>query len=951
MIGIIAGEIIGSPYGKENIPDIDRIFFPLFEDNRVIDPRTYRERNYKAAPGRITDAVLKLSDNVESFTVSKQDKGEAMCQAIVIGRTDARFKMPFEKHEESVASFLRFFPESMHNDIADAADAAYRLERKLGDTLFGQMGQMNPPRPEVVSAMLKGQLVPDHDGTYTKGDGKADDGIALQGAICAVGQSRSWEEAVRRATALGGNSPLVAALAGGLAEIAFGMPEDMDLRAKEYLSREQLALLQRGENNVSESRVNAGADAPKVTESETRISVFSLSGRTKVYAIPEGRPDIEKSIRKVNPDSVFVSRDGMDRIVERVSTRQDADGKTLGGTFVDSPRPEMRLMYFRLKDGKLYSPSTLPEGKGFPPLDTRMKTRTEFARFVGAASAVRDEQERKVGHDPTAGHLRFESAWYLDIERDRVRLFKGDMAYGEFGLDDKGRMRVNQNVVGGRFGGEYLQAAMDNQRVFHKNDGPAEILAKLGEKCLDDGFVPDEERSLKSNYETMIEDLSRIDGEIPSARPVSDEEMAVRTAATKVRRDYAASSEVRTFDEALYGSMHKGAVFTIGHSNLQIEEFIANLRRNGITVVRDIRSWPQSKAFPQFCREALKDSLEKAGIGYVFNGDVMGGHIRRTDLPDEGEGVRFTMSEGGYAQRTRENAVRADLTVAFAADFTTAGERLTEKAAKGKIIQIPMEKGACDPKAMASDILSCMTEKERSAPLEINIAGNGMDTFAARGFSREQVTSIIVSVIRELAETGGIDIRCIRSGGQSGADEAGIMAAKALGIPAEVHAPKGWLMRTEDGKDVFSEYAFKERFVTMPPRDLSYEETARTEGFRKIYDEMVAESRKGERQAVMCAETSPSDCHRFACVGYALYHPSLVGRRFNPVDVQHIKRDGSTISQEALERKFCRDFRVEYTESELPAVMKRIGERIQHPRPEDKAIRLSTSHQNQGRRR
>lgn len=150
---------------------------------------------------------------------------------------------------------------------------------------------------------------------------------------------------------------------------------------------------------------------------------------------------------------------------------------------------------------------------------------------------------------------------------------------------------------------------------------------------------------------------------------------------------------------------------------------------------------------------------------------------------------------------------------------------------------------------------------------------------------------------------------------------------------------------------MFSEYAFKERFVTMPPRDLSYDEMARTEGFKKVYDEMVTDSRKGERQAVMCAETSPSDCHRFACVGYALYHPSLVGRRFNPVDVQHIKRDGSTISQEALERKFCRDFRVEYTESGLPAVMKRIGERIQHPRPEDKAIRLSTSHQNQGRRR
>lgn len=93
MIGIIAGEIIGSPYRKENIPDINRIFFPLFEDNRVIDPKTYRERTYKAAPGRMTDAVLKLSDDVESFTVSKPGKGEAMCQAIVIGRTDARFKI------------------------------------------------------------------------------------------------------------------------------------------------------------------------------------------------------------------------------------------------------------------------------------------------------------------------------------------------------------------------------------------------------------------------------------------------------------------------------------------------------------------------------------------------------------------------------------------------------------------------------------------------------------------------------------------------------------------------------------------------------------------------------------------------------------------------------------------------------------------------------------------
>ena len=556
MIGIIAGEIIGSPYRKENLPDINDIFFPLFEDRRVMDEKTYKERTYRAAPGRITDAVLTLGDDISTFLASDSHLGEAMCQAVVIGRMDARHQLSFDEHAASVETFARFFPETMHQHITEAADAAYRLERKLGSGLYERLGLVNPPSPEVVSAMLKGQLVPERDGTYVPGDGKADESVALQGAFCAVGQSRSWEEAVRRATALGGDTPLVAALAGGLAEIAFGVPEAISYRAEEYLDRNQLDILKRSENRLPRDGEVPSEARSLVAESETLVSVLSLPGRTKVYAVPEGRPDIEKTIRKVNPDSVFVSAEGLDKIVKRLESRMGPDGKDLGGTFIDSERPELRKMYFRLKDGKLYSPSTLPEGRGFTPLDVRLKARNEFAGFVAKAAEIRDAQERKVGHDPAQGHLRFGSAWYLDIERDRVRLFKGDIAYGEFGLDEKGRMRVNTNVVGGRFGGEYLEAALDNQRVFHKNDGPAEVLAKLGEKCLDDGFVPDEERQVKTNMELMMEDLEKVQGDIPRARPVSDEEMALRTAQTKTRSDYAASSEARTFDEAVYSSMH-----------------------------------------------------------------------------------------------------------------------------------------------------------------------------------------------------------------------------------------------------------------------------------------------------------------------------------------------------------------------------------------------------------
>ena len=952
MIGIIAGELIGSPYRKENIPDVNGIFFPLFEDNRVMDPKSFRERTYKVTPGRCTDAVLTMDRAQVMADLSGESLGEALCRAIVTGRMNAALKMDFDSHEEVTGNLVKLYPESMSRQIAAASDAAYRLERKMGTGIAERLGYLDQKEPALMSAILKGQLVPDHDGTFVPGDGKFSDGNAFEGACCAVVHSRSWEEAVRRAVALGGDSALTAALAGGLAEIAFGIPERIEFLTREHLDGEQLSQLRQGEERMR--RMVSGGEEnfrKEVKDDVHLVSVLSLPGRAKVYSVPEDRPDIERAIRKVNPDSVFVQDSGLRRMMERLEKRHDAAGNRLDGTFIDSERPELRTLYFRTSDRKFYSPSTLPEGRGFTPLDMRMKTRSEFAQFVVRASAVRDEQERKVGHDPSVGHLRFETAWYLDIQRTRVRLMKGGLPYGEFGIDKNGRMRVDVNVVGGSFGGEYLQAALDNQRVFFKNDGPAEVLSKIQEKCLDAGFIPDEEGVRRSNIDLMLEDLSRVNGDIPVAAHISEEELKGRTTATHARNDYGGSSEARTFDEAIYSRMHGGAVFTIGHSNLPIGEFVANLRRNGITTVRDVRSWPQSRNYPQYNKENLRSALEKEGIRYVFNGDVMGGHVRRTSLPSEAEGVRFTMSDGGYAQRTRENASAADLTIAFAADFSTAGEKATEKAAAGKIIQIPMDKENCDAKAMAADILSCMTDRERKSELEVNVAGNGMQTFAQRGLSREQVASTVAAVMRELVERHGLRIAAIRSGGQTGADEAGILAAKELCIPAHVHAPKGWLMRGEDGKDVFSEYAFKERFVTMPAKGLSYEEMVSTEGFRKVYDEIVSDARKGDRQAIMCAETSPSDCHRYACIGYALSHPALVGRRYAPTEVQHIKRDGSTIAQDVLERKACRDAGVEYNDTELKTVMKRAGERLQHPNPDEKGIRITKDVSHQGRRR
>jgi uncharacterized protein (DUF488 family) len=65
-------------------------------------------------------------------------------------------------------------------------------------------------------------------------------------------------------------------------------------------------------------------------------------------------------------------------------------------------------------------------------------------------------------------------------------------------------------------------------------------------------------------------------------------------------------------------------VYTIGHSNHEVDAFIALLRGAGVTAVADVRSVPYSRRHPQFRKAALSAALRAAGIGYVFLGDRLG---------------------------------------------------------------------------------------------------------------------------------------------------------------------------------------------------------------------------------------------------------------------------------------------------------------------------------------
>ena len=57
-------------------------------------------------------------------------------------------------------------------------------------------------------------------------------------------------------------------------------------------------------------------------------------------------------------------------------------------------------------------------------------------------------------------------------------------------------------------------------------------------------------------------------------------------------------------------------LFTIGHSNRTLDEFVGLLRKNGIEKVVDIRTIPRSRHNPRFNKDDLRRSLKDRRIGY-----------------------------------------------------------------------------------------------------------------------------------------------------------------------------------------------------------------------------------------------------------------------------------------------------------------------------------------------
>lgn len=146
-----------------------------------------------------------------------------------------------------------------------------------------------------------------------------------------------------------------------------------------------------------------------------------------------------------------------------------------------------------------------------------------------------------------------------------------------------------------------------------------------------------------------------------------------------------------------------------------------------------------------------------------------------------------------YPPRTWKNAKAAGLTMAIAADFNTAGERLTHRAAGDHYVAIDLEMPAIDA---ARQLFRALRHFNTHT---LNVAGNGIYTLAEKGWSQEDINVHVAKIIGKVHQHWKIEK--IFSGGQTGVDMAGIIAARFIGIPAKATLPKGFLQRHLDHKD------------------------------------------------------------------------------------------------------------------------------------------------------
>lgn len=174
-----------------------------------------------------------------------------------------------------------------------------------------------------------------------------------------------------------------------------------------------------------------------------------------------------------------------------------------------------------------------------------------------------------------------------------------------------------------------------------------------------------------------------------------------------------------------------------------------------------------------------------------------------------------------YQSRTVKNAQWSDVTLAFAVNPDSQGEIETREAAGSKFLGVKLSGDINDPVFMsdtAEYVVSQIKAREDFPSLNrkgilLNVAGNRLSVLKRNNMDQNSIDKLVEHVLRAVAESG-IIIEEIRTGGQSGVDEAGIHAAQSMGRICSILCPKGFRFSDSNGEEHIGYKEFAARFQT-----------------------------------------------------------------------------------------------------------------------------------------
>jgi uncharacterized protein (DUF488 family) len=73
-------------------------------------------------------------------------------------------------------------------------------------------------------------------------------------------------------------------------------------------------------------------------------------------------------------------------------------------------------------------------------------------------------------------------------------------------------------------------------------------------------------------------------------------------------------------------------IYSVGHSNRSLQEFVSILSHYAVLTVIDVRSYPHSRANPHFNKEVLEYELPRSSIQYCWMGEGLGGFRPQTSI-------------------------------------------------------------------------------------------------------------------------------------------------------------------------------------------------------------------------------------------------------------------------------------------------------------------------------